>query len=72
VATRTLLATRFGFAEHHSRSHNAVMRVYDDAGDVIATQEHKGEFKTGERHHLFCLISKIVLDLNPRFSLRSI
>jgi hypothetical protein len=29
----------------HSRSHNAVIRVYDDAGNVIETDEHKGEFK---------------------------
>jgi hypothetical protein len=24
-----------GYAEHHSRSHDAVIRVYDDAGNVI-------------------------------------
>jgi hypothetical protein len=30
---------------HSSRSHNAVIRVYDDAGNVIETQEHKGDFK---------------------------
>jgi hypothetical protein len=24
---------------------NAVIRVYDEAGNVIQTQEHKGEFK---------------------------
>jgi hypothetical protein len=30
---------------HRSRSHNAVIRVYDEAGAVIETQEHKGEFK---------------------------
>jgi hypothetical protein len=28
-----------------SRSHAAVIRVYDEAGDVIETHEHKGEFK---------------------------
>jgi len=28
-----------------SRSHDAVIRVYDEAGDVIETHEHKGEFK---------------------------
>jgi hypothetical protein len=27
------------------RSHDAVIRVYDDAGDVIETHEHQGEFK---------------------------
>jgi hypothetical protein len=30
---------------HRSRSHDAVIRVYDEAGDVIETHEHKGEFK---------------------------
>jgi hypothetical protein len=34
-----------GYAEHRSRSHNAVIRVYDKAGNVIATHEHKGDFK---------------------------
>jgi hypothetical protein len=30
---------------HDSRSHDAVIRVYDDAGNVIQTHEQKGEFK---------------------------
>jgi len=34
-----------GYAIHSSRSHDAVIRVYDDAGNVIETHEHKGEFK---------------------------
>jgi len=34
-----------GYAMHSSRSHDAVIRVYDGAGNVIETQEHKGEFK---------------------------
>src|SRR5512132_3541374 len=28
-----------GYAKHRSRSHRAVIRVYDDAGNVIATHE---------------------------------
>jgi hypothetical protein len=27
------------------RSQDAVVRVYDEAGNVIATHEHAGEFK---------------------------
>ena len=27
------------------RSHDAVIRVYNDAGNVIETHEHAGEFK---------------------------
>ena len=30
---------------HSSLSHHAVIRVYDDAGNVIETHEHKGDFK---------------------------
>jgi hypothetical protein len=33
-----------GYAEHRSRSDDAVVRVYDDAGNVIETHDHKGEF----------------------------
>jgi hypothetical protein len=39
------VANAIGYAEHYSRSHNAVIRVYDDAGNVIETHEHAGEFK---------------------------
>jgi hypothetical protein len=34
-----------GYAKFYSRSHHAVIRVYDDAGNVIDTHEHAGEFK---------------------------
>ena len=34
-----------GYAMHSSRSHDAVICVYDHAGNVIETQEHKGIFK---------------------------
>jgi len=34
-----------GYAMHSSRSHHAVIRVYDDAGHVIETHEHKGDFR---------------------------
>jgi len=34
-----------GYAMHSSRSHDAVIRVYDAAGNVIETHEHKGDFK---------------------------
>jgi hypothetical protein len=34
-----------GFAKFFSRSHHAVIRVYDEGGNVIETQEHVGEFK---------------------------
>jgi hypothetical protein len=34
-----------GYAKHRSRSHHAVIRVYDDAGNMIETHEHAGDFK---------------------------
>jgi hypothetical protein len=34
-----------GYAMQYSRSVDAVIRVYDDAGNVIETHEHKGDFK---------------------------
>ena len=34
-----------GYAKHRSRSHDAVIRVYDDAGNVMQTHEHKDDFK---------------------------
>jgi len=33
-----------GYATRSSRSHNAVIRVYDAAGNVIETHEHEGDF----------------------------
>jgi hypothetical protein len=32
-------------AKFYSRSHNAMIRVYDAAGNVIETHEHAGDFK---------------------------
>jgi len=33
------------YAKFFSRSHDAVIRVYDNSGNVIETHEHAGEFK---------------------------
>ena len=38
------VANAIGYAMHSSRSHNAVIRVYDQAGNVIEKHEHAGEF----------------------------
>ena len=32
------------YAKFYSRSHDAVIRVYDAAGNMIETHEHKGDF----------------------------
>jgi len=39
------ISNAIGYAMHSSRSHDAVIRVYDDAGNVIEMHEHNGEFK---------------------------
>jgi hypothetical protein len=39
------VANAVGYAKHRSRSHGAVIRVYEDAANVIATHEHAGDFK---------------------------
>jgi hypothetical protein len=32
---------------HSSRSHDALIRVHDDAGNMIKTHDHTGDFKEG-------------------------
>ena len=39
------MANAIGYAQFYSRSHDAVIRVYDEAGNMIETHEHKGDFK---------------------------
>jgi hypothetical protein len=50
------------YAKFRSRSHNAVTRVYDEAGTVIETHEHKGDFKEPYLgHDAFTWASGLVL-----------
>ena len=39
------VSNAIGYAAHYSRSHDAEIRVYDAAGNVIETHEHVGDFK---------------------------
>jgi len=39
------ITNAIGYAIHYSRSNDAVIRVYDDAGDTMETHEYKGDFK---------------------------
>jgi hypothetical protein len=39
------VANPISYAKFRSRSHNAVIRVYDAAGNVIETHEQLGEFQ---------------------------
>jgi hypothetical protein len=39
------IANAIGYAKFFSRSHDAVIGVYDEAGNVIETHQHAGDFK---------------------------
>jgi hypothetical protein len=39
------VANAIGYAQFYSRSHHAVIRVYDAAGKVVEMHEHAGDFK---------------------------
>jgi len=39
------ISNAIGYTQSYSRSHDAVIRVYDAAGNVIETHEHKGDFR---------------------------
>jgi hypothetical protein len=39
------ISNAIGYAEHRSRSHDAVIRVYHATGNVIETHENTGYFK---------------------------
>jgi hypothetical protein len=39
------VANAINYAKFFSRSHDAVIRVYDEAGNVIETHEHAGDFR---------------------------
>ena len=39
------VSNAIGYAKFYSCSHDAVIRVYDEVGNVIETHEHAGDFK---------------------------
>ena len=41
----TAISNAVGYAKFRSRSHDAVIRIYDEAANVIETHEHAGDFK---------------------------
>ena len=45
LASRTELSKAIGYAKFRSRSRDAVIRVYDAAGNVFETHEYKADFK---------------------------
>ena len=39
------ISNAIGYARFYSRSHHALIRVYDETGNVIETHKHAGEFR---------------------------
>jgi hypothetical protein len=42
------ISNAIDYAQFYSRSHDAVIRVYDDAGSAIEMHEHASEFEEWE------------------------
>ena len=61
------ISNAIGYAKHRSRSHDAVIRVYDDAGNVIETHEHKGDFREAKYQgpRYCCAITKVDAGCGP-------
>jgi hypothetical protein len=57
-----------GYAKFYSRSHDAVIRVYDAAGNEIETHQHAGEFKSGELYSLHIPVPLNRMPMIPRLS----
>jgi hypothetical protein len=45
------ISNAIGYAKHRSRSHDAVIRVYDEAGNVIETHEEAHSSRTVDARH---------------------
>jgi hypothetical protein len=39
------ISNAIGYAKFFGRSYDAVIRVYDEAGNLVETHEHAGDFK---------------------------
>jgi hypothetical protein len=46
---RNAVSNAMSYAKFRSRSHDAVICVYDEAGNVIEKHEHAGEFKEPQK-----------------------
>jgi len=45
LPNRMQSTTLIGYAKFNSRSHDAVIRVFDEPGNMIEAHEHAGDFK---------------------------
>ena len=42
------ISNAIGYAEFYSRSHDAVIRIFDESGTVIETHEHRGNIRVSQ------------------------
>jgi hypothetical protein len=52
MLTRAPVQSAIDYAKFRSRSHDAVIRVYDEAGSVIQTHEHQGAISKSREFYL--------------------
>jgi hypothetical protein len=45
MTNRMPSTTLIGYAKFYSRSHDAVIRVFDEPGNMIEAHDHVGDFK---------------------------
>jgi hypothetical protein len=45
MPNRMQVSNAIGFAKFYSRSHPAVIRAFDEAGNIVETEEHAGDFR---------------------------
>jgi hypothetical protein len=52
------ISNAINYAKFFSRSHDAVIRVYDEVGNVITAQEHAGAPAPAQSLQLYCVDMK--------------
>jgi len=70
IACGTANQTQSAYAKFYSRSHDAVIRVDDEAGNVIATHEQAGDFRELHFSFLFFLLCFHCLPFENKLTLR--
>jgi hypothetical protein len=70
VCQPNAIRNALGYAKFFSRSHDAVIRVYDEAGNVIETHEQAGDFKECYSRMYSFLQTASILDSEAEQKLR--
>ena len=63
------------YAKQNSRSHGAVIRVFNEAGNVIETHKHAGDFKepsasAATKPEFYLKLVRLMLQNRARIALR--